>query len=102
MNKFLLTIYKLNEDGKRIEVLSFCIIDSNDVQINRNYYELKECYFKYHISEFQDYDLEPLTKEHINRLINLHEQKKNKILSELASIESLLMQLNNIKRVCEK
>ena len=100
MNKFLLTIYKLNEDGKRIEVLSFNIVDSNDVQINRNYYEL--LYFKHHISEFQDYDLEPLTKERINRLINLHEQKKNKILSELASTESLLMQLNNIKRVCEK
>lgn len=99
MNKFLLTIYKLNEDGKRIEISSFNIIDSNDVQINRNYYELKECYFKHHISEFQDYDLEPLTKEHINRLINLHEQKKNKISSELANIESLLIQLNNIKKV---
>lgn len=101
MNKFLLTIYKLNEDGKRLEVLSFNIINSTDVQINRNYYELrKDCYFKYHILEFQDYDLEPLTKERIDRLVILYEQNKNNILVKLANTESLLMQLNNIKKIC--
>lgn len=101
MNKFLLTIYKLNEDGRRLEVLSFNIVNSNDVQINRNYYELiKESYSKYYISEFMDYDLEPLTKECIDRLIKLYNQNKNNILVKLANTESLLIQLSNIKRVC--
>lgn len=100
MNKFLLTIYKLNTDGKRIEVLSFNIVNSNDIQTNRNYYELKECYFKYYISEFMDYDLEPLTKERIDRLIKLYDINKNNILTELSTIESLLMELNNIRKVC--
>ena len=99
MNKFLLTIYQLNVDGYRIKPIEFNIVNSDEVQVNQNYYELKDR-LKYYIGPFKDYDLEPLTKEHIDRLINSHKQKKNKILSKLASIESLLMQLDNIKKVC--
>jgi hypothetical protein len=99
MNKFLLTIYKLNVDGYRIKLIEFNIVNSDEVQVNQNYYELKDR-LKYCIGPFKDYDLEPLTKERIDRLINLHKQKKNNILTKLASIELLLQQLNSIKKIC--
>ena len=99
MNKFLLTIYKLNEDGFRIKPIEFNIVNFDEVYVNQNYYKLKDC-LKYNIIFFKDYDLEPLTAESINRLVNLHEQKRTKLLSELVNTESLLVQLNSIKKIC--